>query len=128
MAEQLSDPKWTCFPKMLNEKHVKVPYVIGPFLDTTGHDDRDGKYFSGKVASAMWVGDPETSTSQQLLLQNRILPCSLDVGFSAKYLLDELSMGPTEVKPSLHTAWADIHDPAFWVGTLAHADCDFCQF
>jgi hypothetical protein len=121
MVEQLSDPQWTRFPELLNERHIQVPHVIGTFLDTR-RDDPDGEYFANIVVPKVWVGKSEPSTNLQSHPQNCVLPCALKKGYSAKYLLDKLSMD--KVKPSLHTAWADTVDPSFWVGAHAYADSE----
>ena len=125
MAEQLSDPKWSRLPKKLNELHIPVPYVIGPFLGVTKHDDPDGRDFAKLVAAKMWptARDPKVENPQRDNLVDRVLPCALVEGFSAKYLLDALSSESAQGKPSLHTAWADKSDISFWVGILWDSCC-----
>jgi len=120
MAEQLSDPRWTHLPQKLNELHIPIPYVIGPFLDVTRRADPDGQYFARLVAAKTWTtaGDEEIAKAQGGNLINRVLPCALEQGFSARYLLDGLSLESTQGRPSLHTAWADRSDPTFWVRTF----------
>jgi hypothetical protein len=115
MAEQLSDPNWTGLPNKLNELHIPVPFIIGPFLDVTEHDDPDGRDFVKIVATEMWATaeNPKIEKTQADNLSDHVLPCALEDGFSAKYLLDVLSL---EGKPSFQTAWADTSDPSFGVG------------
>ena len=113
MAEQLNDPKWRRLPENLNELHIPVPYVIGPFYDVTKRDDPDGQYFKGLVAGKMWTTarDSEAEETQTDGLMDRVLPCRLVQGFSARYLLGALSQG----KPSWDAVWADKSDRSYWV-------------
>ena len=117
MAEQLSDPKWSRLPKKLNELHIPIPYIIGPFSDATKSHDPDGRAFAKEVAAVTWITteNSEVAKTQEGSSMDRVLPCALTKGFSAKYLLDALSSESTQGRPSLHTAWANRSDPTFWV-------------
>lgn len=177
MAEQLNDPKWKRWPKKLNELHIPIPYVIGPFSDATKSDDPDGRAFAKEVAAVMWMAaeqsevpkttEPssmghvtgpfsdatksdnpdgrafakegaamtwmateksEIAKTQEGSSMDRVLPCALTMGFSAKYLLDALSSESTQGRPSLHTAWAKKSDPTFWVGLLFGSRCVVVSF
>jgi len=125
MAEQLSNLKWKRWPKKLNELHIPIPFVIGPFLDVTKHDDPDGQEFAKEVAEKTWTttADSENPKTQRGSLMDRVLPCSLEHGFSARYLLDSLSPESTQGMPSWHTVWADINDPTLSVGLFLGGCC-----
>lgn len=127
MAGQLNDQDWICFPEKLNELHIPIPYVIGPFSDTVKSHDRDGQAFAKEVAAVTWITaeNSEIATTQEGSLMDRVLPCTLTKGFSAWYLLDALS---SEGRPSLLTAWADKSDPTYWVGHRFGSHCAVAGF
>lgn len=130
MAEQLNDPKWNRLPKKLNELHIPIPYIIGPFCDVTKSDDPDGRAFAKEVAAVTWITteNSEVARTQEGSSMDRILPCALTMGFSAKYLLDALSSESTQGRPSLHTAYTDQSDPTFWVGPPFGIRCVIVRF
>jgi hypothetical protein len=130
MAEQLNDQKWICLPKQLNELHIPIPYVIGPFLDVTKSDDPDGQAFANEVAAVTWrtAENSEIANTQGGNPVERVLPCALAQGFSARYLLDALSSESTQGRPSLRAAWADMSDPTFWVRIPLGSYCIIVRF
>lgn len=125
MAEQISDQKWDRFPKKLNELHIPVPYIIGPFLDATKSHDPDGQAFANEVAAMTWTTteNSEIGNTQGGSPVDRVLPCALVQGFSARYLLDALSLESTQGRPSWQAAQADGSDPTFWVGLSLGSYC-----
>lgn len=125
MAEQISDQQWTRFPEKLNELHIPIPYIIGPFLDATKSHDPDGQAFAHEVAAVTWTTteNSEIGNTQGGSPVDRVLPCAVAQGFSARYLLDALSMESTQGRPSLQAAWADRSDPTFWVGLSMGSYC-----